>query len=86
MVPALGLGPLVRYFRAISTSLREGEGWLAISSFVSGLGARSLKPALPLVSPNLGQEVPVPKAKENELSALAARSSCWPSESSWQRC
>jgi hypothetical protein len=37
----------VRYLRAISTSLPEGDCLLAISSFVSGLGARSLKPVLP---------------------------------------
>ena len=47
MVPALGLVPLMRYLRAISTSLPEGDGLLAISSFVSGLGARNFKPALP---------------------------------------
>jgi hypothetical protein len=47
LFPALRSGPLVRYLRAISTSLPEGDGWLAISSFVSGLGARSLKPVLP---------------------------------------
>jgi hypothetical protein len=49
---ALSLGTFrpqvsVRYLRAISTSLREGDGWLAISSFLSALGARNLKPMLP---------------------------------------
>jgi hypothetical protein len=37
----------VRYLRAISTCFGEGDGSLAISSFISALGARTLKPMLP---------------------------------------
>ena len=42
-----GLGPLMCYLRAISTSLPEGDGSLAISGFVASLGTRNFKPALP---------------------------------------
>jgi hypothetical protein len=48
---AHSLGTLVRvflrYLRAISTCFGEGDGSLAISSFISALGARNLKPMLP---------------------------------------